>query len=954
MIESRRTMRKHALVLLVYGLLACLSTWPLVRFFSTHVPGDGIDDPSLAWNLWWIKNRLVEQLNFDIFHVDWMFHPVDINLAFYTLTPLNGLNSTPFQLVTSLIVSSNIMLLSSYVLGGYGAFLLCYSLLHKSALSQTNSSSGSVLDNSTAIWYAALFGGIVYAFASAKLFYAALGQFNIASNHWVPFCILYLLRIHQHADWSWRWRNIILCGLFLIFQAWAELTYASFLIIFIVIYAAWILIRSLLSFRRQPTDHRQPPTDNPLTLIASFVLLALLFIVGISPFLAAMIPDMLREGDFFASGGGFADSFSADLAGYLVPTRLHPLLGEWVAGLHDVGLSNDVGQQIYLGYVLLGLVILGAAILFKKRFRTVEGWFWLINLLFFWLLTLGPKPLWFGRALPLAGPFALISQLPFFSGNRYPSRYVIMLLICAAVLAAYGLFWLLQRPRFRARQGLLVAAVSLVFFVEHISVPLPINLSTTPPIYEQIANTPGDFTVLELPTGWRNGAYVLGKSDKLIMMQQWYQSVHGKRRLGGNTSRNPWYKFEYFVNAPLLGDLIGLMNADLEHFADVVDAELDDIIAHSQENAPAVLDFLGVEYVTVRVEKSPDALLRLVDEALPLTLIDEWSGTDWKGDPETIRLYQVDDESRQPQLAGGERIYDLSGEMAPLYLAEGWSSLAGEDGIRYALRDQADLLLDVPSTAGTLSVEWVGNAPTLSLNGAPLAQIGELESGNGLNDLPQGRSQWALPEGVAIEPVDRLALHFDGPPIAFNELTKPSTTSGWSVGETGVSLAGDSAIVLMSAGLESGKFARIFVNGENVALGTVGYNLVALTSEGEVLDVAAFNTIADLAASERLAAWIEQWPTGTIIAGAVADAVDTHDATMLGDVAVNALRSVGVEQNMRGKYGWAHAFVGAVGAASGTAIERAQLIGIVKLAVGSPIDGAATFGGVTEVRFVEE
>lgn len=38
-------------------------------------------------------------------------------------------------------------------------------------------------------------------------------------------------------------------------------------------------------------------------------------------------------------------------------------------------------------------------------------------------------------------------------------------------------------------------------------------------------------------------------------------------RLGGNTSRNPAYKFQYFSEAPLLGDLIALMNADQAHIA---------------------------------------------------------------------------------------------------------------------------------------------------------------------------------------------------------------------------------------------------------------------------------------------------------------------------------------------------------------------------------------------------
>ena len=53
-----------------------------------------------------------------------MFYPISINLGFYTLTPLNGLLSVPLQTGLSLVVANNLILLSSFVLGGYGVFLL--------------------------------------------------------------------------------------------------------------------------------------------------------------------------------------------------------------------------------------------------------------------------------------------------------------------------------------------------------------------------------------------------------------------------------------------------------------------------------------------------------------------------------------------------------------------------------------------------------------------------------------------------------------------------------------------------------------------------------------------------------------------------------------------------------------------------------------------------------------
>ena len=132
------------------------------------------------------------------------------------------------------------------------------------------------------------------------------------------------------------------------------------------------------------------------------------------------------------------------------------------------------------------------------------------------------------------------------------------------------------------------------FIAEHLSVPLPFNDFRVPEIYQTLADLPGDFAVLELPTGWRNGARVLGKSDKLIMMQQWYQTVHGKRRLGGNTSRNPPYKFQYFTDAPLLGDLIALMNADLDYMKPVIDAEFDTLVERNRPIAAQVLHDLGI------------------------------------------------------------------------------------------------------------------------------------------------------------------------------------------------------------------------------------------------------------------------------------------------------------------------------------------------------------------------
>lgn len=950
---QRSSGRKNALFALgLYTLFALLLTWPLIVRITTHVPGDGIDDPALAWNLWWIKARLIEQLNPDIFHCDWMFFPIQINLAFYTLTPLNGLLSIPLQTASSLILANNLLLLSSFVLSGLGAYLLArqeLTLLYRVHSSTPLSSEQSIHP----VTLSSLSAGFIYAFASSKLFYASLGQFNIASSQWIPFCVLYLLRLGRATTRQTQWRYAALAALFFLFQAWAELTYASFLAIFIALWFVWQVVSRWMSQRSGTAT--QP---SRVAFLAALLLFGAIVLVGLSPILAAMLPDLRTEGDFFTSGGGFEDLFSADLAGYLLPTRLHPLLGEWIRTLP---FQNGKGQQIYIGYSVLllagyGLWRIWRATRKSKAPVSAIPLFWSINAFVFFLLTLGPHLRWMGHDLPIPGPFALVSHLPFFSGNRYPSRYAVMLMLCVAMLAAIGMVELLSRSvktdssPSRNRNGWvasfsslsLAGLVVLLFLAEHLSIPLPLSDFRVPPIYERIANTPGDFTLLELPTGWRNGAREIGKRDILFMMQQWYQTTHGKRRLGGNTSRNPPYKFQYFSEAPLIGDLIALMNADQWFMSGEVDRQLPQMIERDKASAAQVLDLLGVRFVTVQVEKSTPQLLRFVDEALPLALVDEWKGTDWSGAPSTIRLYEA--RTTQPFSE-----VDLRSELGKLYQAEGWSALHGTAD---AIRPQATLLLDLPEAAGKLEIEFPNSAPplALTLNGKVLAQ--SVISSAAETPVVQA----IIPAELGKPGLDRLQISFAEP--ALNVVAGTGT-------EKVEPNPGPFAIpvTVRSAGLDVGDFAQIFVAGKQAALNERGYNLVALSPEGELLASAAFDTFgncgsdpSDESASVAMAAWLAQWPAGTILAGATADEASCR----LGQSAVDALHQIGVATDLRGHFRWSHAFVGLANTQPGSAVESAQLLGPAEVHVegrskeGSVVTDGTVYGSVGRVRYFAE
>ena len=195
--DGDTSLRRHTWVLSAYLLLGLILTWPLVAHLATHVPGDGIDDPSLAWNLWWVKHALVD-LPQNPFISAWQFWPIGINLAFYTLTVLNGMLGVPLVSAFGVIPAYNLLLLSSFVLGGFGAYLLCLEFVGRG--SKETSRQGDKEDRKRLlspclfVSVSAFLAGALYAFASSKLFYAALGQGNIASSQWVPFAALYIVR----------------------------------------------------------------------------------------------------------------------------------------------------------------------------------------------------------------------------------------------------------------------------------------------------------------------------------------------------------------------------------------------------------------------------------------------------------------------------------------------------------------------------------------------------------------------------------------------------------------------------------------------------------------------------------------------------------------------------------------------------------------------------------------
>ncbi len=201
-----------------------------------------------------------------------------------------------------------------------------------------------------------------------------------------------------------------------------------------------------------------------------------------------------------------------------------------------------------------------------------------------------------------------------------------------------------------------------------------------------------------------------------------------------------------------------------------------------------------------------------------------------------------------------------------------------------------------PRVTGPDLEQWA----EVALNGRPVERLAVDGAGEATIPLPPPYRR-AAPNAIT------LAYGYRRPPAARD--------ARYRVGATGAVSPGD--LMVESRGQPDGSRADIRLNDVPLAPDRRGYNLVALDADGRVLAAAAFDTNADPDASRRLAGWIAARPPGTLVAGAVRDEASDR----LGADAVRALGTLGVAGDLRGRYRQAHAFVGVVGAAPGTALE---------------------------------
>lgn len=844
---SSASIQKYSRLLAFYLLLALILTYPLALNLTTHIPGHDTDGPAQTWSLWWTRYAVMD-LGRAPFTTDYIFYPLGLNLVAYTPVFLNGVLSIPLQYVFGVIVAQNLMVFFALVSGAFGAYLFVREVLTRDGTSSQTSPRVA----SQAQEGAAVLAGALYGFGAWHLNYVVAGHFMLMSNQWLPYYALYLMRLERG-----RWRNAVMAGLFLILTAWTELTYLPFLALLTLFYLVY------LAWKRRSVMWRT---------IQSLLLAGGIAAVGISPLVVSLAFDFERYGYYLTSGVGRIQIFSAEPISFFLPSGQHPFLGAWAESITRANTS-----YAFIGWAVLVFALVG----FYITRRVPLARFWLVSALLFALLMFGSTLYIGGVNTNIPMPFALLRLVPFVNANRYPARFNVMLMLVLLPLFAWGIlaFWTAGRSSLKIVLVGLLAGLAL----EQLVLPIPLTRIQAPSIFGSIREEPGDFTVLELPLGWRGSIVMQGKTDDVA---QFFQTTDHKRRLGGITSRFPDFKLRYFRDLPVVGSLIAL-----EEGRAVSEAQL-------QEDKTALADilrFFDIRYVSVNRAETDAEAWNFARDLFPLQEV--------FSDAERT-VYRV----ALPPPALTMSIHPAD-ETSRLYFDDTWGAAqedAGGFGYRWATDGAARILLPLDDAPYQMTFRLRGahadQHVSLRVNGQDVAQWSLTDSWNEYKAI--------IPQAALRDGLDEFRFVTD--------TTTPdkAVPDDRTIGNTGIVSPVD--ITATGAGFDAGKFGEIYIAGKNVIPNTRGYHLVAINPRtGNVDGVGNFDTFADMTASKQLSDFVAALPLGEIVAGA---AIDDASQKLSGD-ALSALRTLGVSGNLRKQFRAGHAFVGIRGSAEGQAVE---------------------------------
>jgi hypothetical protein len=545
----------HLATLAAFGLVTALATWPMLPRLGGFVVSK-LDPLYSVWAMAWQAHALGTNPA-GLFDTNVMY-PFKGTLAFDELSFAEAVISAPLYWLTgNPVLSHNAQLLATFVVCGYGMWLLVREL--------------------TGSGWAGLVGGSAYAFSFYR--FDHLPHMTLLSNEWLPFMLLCAYKLLWTG--SWRWAAGL--GAFFVVQALSS-HYLAFYSVMLL--GLFVVFYAIASGQRAPEGAARKGLLSGREWLLPFAgKVALAVGAGVLVLLPVIIPYVqVQSSQEFTRGIFEVERYSNTLASFVSVYQGNPIYQQLLAPFADPG-PWPWERAAFPGLVapLLAVVAVvgagkpkaggrreneahaGLPSSFKPPSLGKHVGFFSLVALFAAFLSLGPTlqltfapssydPTAINGIVPL--PYALMHEwLPGFKSMRVVARIDVLTSLGLGVLAGIGAHFLLDwaRPRITSRGfsgaawQLPAVVLAVLPVVESWSAPVysePVGTrQAVPAVYRWLAEQPRT-VVLEYPM-----VYYKRGPDNVAMQNtyQYYSSYHWQYTVNGSTTIRP-YAYSALVN----------------------------------------------------------------------------------------------------------------------------------------------------------------------------------------------------------------------------------------------------------------------------------------------------------------------------------------------------------------------------------------------------------------------
>lgn len=558
-------------------LLTLVITYPLVFNLDNSIFGDEewlFDSLGSLYGTWWLKYAMQNKFPINVNHL--LAYPFGLDTSKLPPQPGIILPSLILVLIGNEFLAYNLRIIGSFILSAIIVYYLVF-YLTKNKL-------------------ASMVAGIIFSFCPNHSL-QAFSHLGLAIVQWMP---LYILTLLMLLEWM-NYKRAFLCALAFALVVLTNYYYGYFMIIFTIGFIIFILIYLLFAKDFILKKYSIKKVINIITATSIFILIML------SPFIYPTVKTALtteKSGDIsMVYERSYDDVFkySARFYDYLLPSEYHPVFGSFTKNVIKRitgGQRHWAERTLYLGIAPIFLAIIAVVKWGRRKSKRVEIRkkfyipFFLFSAVFAYYSSLAPLISFWKIKIPTPS-FFLYYIAPMF---RVYSRLGIVVTLCIAVLAGFGIREILTRIRSKWKQiGITLAFSSIIIFEYTVIPPLRnVDFSKIPLIYTWLAEQPKDIVIAEYP--------VVRSIEERHFKYQFYQRIHKKKMING---------------------------AEVGTLADAIRIRIEDIIDLS---VPSILSYLGARYVIVHKD---------VYDIKQMNAIDNVPGMIFIRDFPTVRVYKV-------------------------------------------------------------------------------------------------------------------------------------------------------------------------------------------------------------------------------------------------------------------------------------------------------------------------